>query len=80
MSDSSAKNQIINNEFSHAYLFSGTRERGKTSCAKILSRAVNCEHPVNGNPCNECESCESILEDRVMDVVEMDAASNNGAG
>lgn len=72
------KNQIINNEFSHAYLFSGTRGTGKTSCAKILSRAVNCEHPVNGNPCNECESCRSILEDRVMDVVEMDAASNNG--
>ena len=72
------KNQIINNEFSHAYLFSGTRGTGKTSCAKILSRAVNCEHPVDGNPCNECESCRSILEDRVMDVVEMDAASNNG--
>lgn len=72
------KNQIINNEFSHAYLFSGTRGTGKTSAAKILSRAVNCEHTVDGNPCNECESCKSILEDKVMDVVEMDAASNNG--
>ncbi|MBL7575741.1 DNA polymerase-3 subunit gamma/tau [Peptoniphilus asaccharolyticus DSM 20463] len=72
------KNQIINNEFSHAYLFSGTRGTGKTSCAKILSRAINCENPIDGNPCNECEACKSILEDRVMDVVEMDAASNNG--
>ncbi|RVU53844.1 DNA polymerase III subunit gamma/tau [Anaerosphaera multitolerans] len=72
------KNQIKNEELSHAYLFSGTRGTGKTSAAKIFARAVNCLNPHEGEPCNECESCISILEDRVMDVVEMDAASNNG--
>ena len=72
------KNQIIQGQTSHAYLFSGTRGTGKTSAAKIFSRAVNCLHPVDGNPCNECENCKLILEDRMMDVVEMDAASNNG--
>lgn len=74
----SLKNQIINNEISHAYLFSGTRGTGKTSAAKIFARAVNCENPIDGNPCNKCESCISILNDLNMDVVEMDAASNNG--
>lgn len=72
------KHQIKSGEFSHAYLFSGTRGTGKTSAAKIFSRAVNCPNQVDGNPCNECEICKGILEDRIMDVVEMDAASNNG--
>ncbi|WBW50494.1 DNA polymerase III subunit gamma/tau [Peptoniphilus equinus] len=72
------KNQVVRGDFSHAYLFSGTRGTGKTSAAKILARAVNCLNPQSGNPCNECEACRSILADRVMDVVEMDAASNNG--
>lgn len=70
------KNQIISEQIGHAYLFSGTRGTGKTSCAKIFSRAVNCLHPVNGNPCNTCENCRAILEETTMDVVEMDAASN----
>lgn len=72
------KHQVKNKEVSHAYLFSGTRGTGKTSMAKILSRAVNCLHPVDGNPCNECEVCKSILNGTNLDVVEMDAASNNG--
>ncbi len=70
------KNQIISGQIGHAYLFSGTRGTGKTSCAKIFSRAVNCLHPGNGNPCNTCENCRAILEETTMDVVEMDAASN----
>ena len=74
----SLKNQVKNNEISHAYIFQGTRGTGKTSAAKILSRAVNCLHPVDGNPCNECENCKRILNESVLDVVEMDAASNNG--
>lgn len=63
--------------FCHAYLFCGSRGTGKTTCAKILSRAVNCEHPVNGNPCGECASCRAILDGTTTDVLEMDAASNN---
>lgn len=74
----SLKNQVKNNELNHAYIFSGTRGTGKTSAAKILSRAVNCLNPKDGNPCNECENCKAILEERAIDVVEMDAASNNG--
>lgn len=74
----SLKNQVKNGEISHAYIFQGTRGTGKTSAAKILSRAVNCLHPVDGNPCNECENCKAILSESVLDVVEMDAASNNG--
>ncbi len=72
------KNQIINNKISHAYLFCGTRGTGKTSCAKVLSRAVNCLNPKNGNPCNECDVCRGILDGSIMDVKEIDAASNNG--
>lgn len=74
----SIKYQVKNSTVSHAYIFSGTRGTGKTSTAKILARAVNCEHPVDGNPCNECETCKSILRGTNLDVVEMDAASNNG--
>ena len=74
----SIKYQVKNSTVSHAYIFSGTRGTGKTSTAKILARAVNCEHPINGNPCNECETCKSILRGTNLDVVEMDAASNNG--
>ncbi|SFG83270.1 DNA polymerase III subunit gamma/tau [Oribacterium sp. WCC10] len=74
----SFKNQIKTGRIGHAYLFCGTRGTGKTSVAKILARAVNCQNPINGNPCNECSSCKSILNDSSMNVVEMDAASNNG--
>ncbi len=71
-------NQVATNQLSHAYLFCGTRGTGKTSCAKILSRAVNCLTPVNGEPCNECEVCKGILDGSIFDVMEIDAASNNG--
>ncbi len=70
------KNQILKENIGHAYLFSGTRGTGKTSTAKILSRAVNCIDLKDGNPCNKCEMCKGILEDSIMDVIEMDAASN----
>lgn len=71
------KNQIISGTTGHAYLFCGTRGTGKTTCAKVFSRAVNCLNPVNGNPCNECEVCRGLLDGSIMDVTEMDAASNN---
>lgn len=72
------KNEILNNKISHAYLFTGTRGTGKTSTAKIFSRAVNCLNPKDGNPCNECEICKGILSERILDVIEIDAASNTG--
>ena len=71
------KNQIITGRVSHSYLFAGTRGTGKTTIAKIFAKAVNCEHPHDGNPCGECEMCRAIAEDRSFNVVEMDAASNN---
>ena len=72
------KNQIMSQNIAHAYLFSGIRGTGKTSTAKIFARAVNCLNNHEGNPCNECEICKSILDETNMDVIEMDAASNNG--
>ena len=72
------KTQLMSGRMSHAYLFTGSRGTGKTSCAKILSKAVNCLHPDNGNPCNVCEACRAIDSGSCMDVLEIDAASNNG--
>ncbi len=72
------RNQVVSGRIGHAYLFCGTRGTGKTSMAKILARAVNCEHPVDGSPCNECASCRAILDESSINVMEIDAASNNG--
>ena len=72
------KNQIVNDRIGHAYLFSGIRGTGKTTIAKIFARAVNCLNPHAGEPCNECEVCKAILNENLTDVVEIDAASNNG--
>ena len=72
------KNQIRSGRIGHAYLFCGTRGTGKTTVAKIFARAVNCEHPVDGSPCGECDMCRNIASGAYMNVVEIDAASNNG--
>ncbi|MBO0467345.1 DNA polymerase III subunit gamma/tau [Enterococcus plantarum] len=72
------KNAIIQKKTSHAYLFTGPRGTGKTSAAKIFAKAINCKHSVDGEPCNECETCVAITEGRLNDVIEIDAASNNG--
>ena len=72
------RNQVATGRIAHAYLFCGSRGTGKTSAAKIMARAVNCEHPDNGNPCGECESCQRLKREESLDVMEIDAASNNG--
>ena len=73
----SLKNQIINDQISHAYLFTGTRGTGKTSIAKIFARAINCENNSNGSPCESCNTCKALLDVSNLDIVEIDAASNN---
>lgn len=74
---SALRQSVLSGKIGHAYLFCGTRGTGKTSIAKVFSRAINCLHPVNGNPCNECEICKGVIDGSLLDVIEMDAASNN---
>ena len=72
------KNQIVDGTFAHAYLFTGTRGTGKTTCARLFARAVNCEHSQDGEPCGECEICRGFIEHGISDIIEIDAATNNG--
>ena len=72
------KNALATKQTTHAYLFAGPRGTGKTSCAKLFAKALNCPNQVNGDPCNECEICKAITAGRLNDVIEIDAASNNG--
>ena len=72
------KNQILNDQIGHAYLFCGSRGTGKTSCAKVFARAINCQSPKDGSPCGECETCKALKENNAIDIIERDAASNNG--
>ena len=73
----SLTNQIKNQQISHAYLFCGTRGTGKTSIARIFAKAINCENPVNGSPCNKCATCKAMSDASNIDILEIDAASNN---
>ena len=75
---STLANEIMSGKISHAYLFTGSRGTGKTTCAKIFAKAINCLSPVNGSPCNECAVCKGIDDGSILDVIELDAASNNG--
>ena len=75
---SALRNQIMSNKIGHAYLFTGKRGTGKTSCAKIFAKAINCENPQNGSPCGKCDTCKALEDLNNVDVLEMDAASNNG--
>ena len=72
------RNQVMTGRIAHAYLFCGSRGTGKTSTAKIMAKAVNCASPVNGDPCGQCDSCKRLAAEESMDVMEIDAASNNG--